>query len=68
MPIIETSNIIAPCFGVDTPFRFAGAPVSGTSGTGAGQAPIGAQLINTLTGALFLNTGTVLSPTWTAQV
>lgn len=65
--IIPTPNIIAPCAGVGSPFMVAGAPVNGVSGSAAGSAPTGAQLINTVAGTLFLNTGTQVSPTWSAQ-
>jgi hypothetical protein len=42
----------------------AGAPVNGTSGTGAGFVGIGSVYINTTNGARYINTGTKASPTW----
>ncbi len=42
----------------------AGAPTNGTSGTGVGFAGIGAQYTNTTNGAVYINTGTKASPTW----
>lgn len=42
----------------------AGAPTSGTSGTFAGQAGIGALLIDFTNGVLYINIGTLASPTW----
>jgi len=42
-----------------------GAPVDGTSGTGAGKAGKGCLLIRTDTGVLYINTNTKASPTWT---
>ncbi len=41
-----------------------GAPTSGTSGTYAGQAGPGALLIDYMNGVLYINTGTITSPTW----
>lgn len=41
-----------------------GAPSNGTSGTGAGFAGIGALYTNITTGAVYVNTGTKASPTW----
>lgn len=46
-------------------FVFDGAPVSGTSGTFAGKAGKGSLIIDYTNGALYQNTGTKLSPTWT---
>ena len=46
-------------------FRFTGAPVDGASGTRAGSAGLGSLLIRTDTGVLYINTGTLASPTWT---
>src|SRR6266545_6415295 len=43
----------------------AGAPTSGTSGTYVGQAGPGALLIDTTNGVLYINSNTLLSPTWT---
>lgn len=42
----------------------AGAPTNGTSGTGNKFAGIGSQYTNTTTGAVYINTGTKASPTW----
>lgn len=42
----------------------AGAPTSGTSGTGAGFAGPGSTYVNTTTGAKYINTNTKASPTW----
>jgi len=42
----------------------AGAPTSGTSGTGAGFCGPGSTYVNTTTGAKYLNTNTKASPTW----
>ena len=46
-------------------FRFTGAPVNGASGTRAASAGLGSLLIRTDTGVLYINTGTLASPTWT---
>lgn len=43
-----------------------GAPVNGTSGTGAGIAGIGSSYIDTATGNVYYNVGTKLSPIWTS--
>ncbi len=43
----------------------AGAPTSGTSGTFAGQAGKGAILLDYTNGAIYQNTNTLASPTWT---
>jgi len=67
MAVIPTSNVIAGVAGVGSPIRIAGAPVDGTSGTGAGKAPTGAQCINTTAGTLFVNSGSQSSPLWAAQ-
>lgn len=45
----------------------AGAPVNGTSGTGAGVAGPGSLLIDTTNAVLYLNTNTLASPTWSSQ-
>lgn len=45
-----------------------GAPVNGAEGTGAGYAEKGTILFRTDTGALYQNTNTKASPTWTALV
>ncbi len=42
----------------------AGAPVDGTSGTGAGDAGIGSLFINRTDGSMYQNVGTKASPTW----
>lgn len=42
----------------------AGAPTSGTSGTGAGFAGPGSEYINVTTGLRYVNTNTKASPTW----
>lgn len=41
-----------------------GAPTSGTSGTFAGQAGVGALLIDYTNAVLYINIGTLASPTW----
>lgn len=61
MPIIEQSSNMPPSYG---PFRKAGAPVNGTSGTMAGVALKGAVLEDTTNGVLYINTNTQASPTW----
>jgi hypothetical protein len=48
-------------------FHGEGAPVNGTSGTGAGWAGIGSLYINRTSGTLTQNTGTKASPTWTTR-
>lgn len=48
-------------------YKNAGAPTSGTSGTLAKIAPIGALLVDTTGARLYINTNTVASPTWTIQ-
>lgn len=45
----------------------AGSPTSGTSGTFAGQAGPCALLLDYTNAVLYVNTGTLLSPTWTAS-
>lgn len=47
------------------PIVNAGAPVNGTSGTGAGVAGPGCLLIDTTNKFLYINTNTKASPTWT---
>lgn len=42
-----------------------GAPTSGVSGTGAGTAGKGSLYVDTTAGVLYINTGTLASPTWT---
>lgn len=44
---------------------FAGAPTSGASGTYFGQMPKGSLLVDTTNAKLYINTGTLASPTWT---
>ncbi len=46
---------------------FAGAPTDGTSGTGADWAGIGSILTDRTNGALYVNSNTKASPTWTKQ-
>jgi hypothetical protein len=42
-----------------------GAPVSGAAGSFAGFAPPGSLLTDVSTGRLYINTDTLVSPTWT---
>ncbi|MBF0560721.1 MAG: hypothetical protein HQL37_01645 [Alphaproteobacteria bacterium] len=44
----------------------AGTPTSGSSGTLAGNADVGALLVDTVNGVLYQNTGTNAVPAWTA--
>lgn len=46
-------------------FRNAGVPVNGTSGTGVGKAGNGSLCSDYTNGKLYINTGTMASPTWT---
>lgn len=46
-------------------FVNAGAPTDGTSGTQKGFAAKGALLVDSSNGILYINTGTLASPTWT---
>lgn len=46
------------------PFVNAGVPVDGAAGTQFGVAEKGALLIDTTNGKLYLNGGTLASPTW----
>lgn len=48
-------------------FDNAGAPTSGTSGTGAGWAGKGSLCADSTNGTLYQNTGTKASPTWTSR-
>lgn len=64
MAVIEPGRVIEGS-GLDAPLRNAGAPTNGTSGTYAGIAAVGAQLINTTNGVIYSNTGSQASPTWT---
>lgn len=63
------SPIVAECYddGMLDPYHFihAGVPVDGTSGTFAGFAPPGAELIDTTGADTYQNTNTLASPTWT---
>jgi len=45
-------------------FSGSGAPTDGTSGTGAGLAPIGSEYLDTATGFRWFNVGTTASPVW----
>jgi len=45
--------------------NFAGLPTNGTSGTFVGLAGPGAILMDYTNGVLYINTGTISSPTWT---
>lgn len=53
---------------VQLPRIGSGAPVNGTSGTGAGSAGPGSLYIDYVTGTWYNNTNTKASPTWTAGV
>jgi hypothetical protein len=46
-------------------FSTDGAPTAGTSGDGAGWAGIGSIATDRTNGKLYINTGTLASPTWT---
>lgn len=48
----------------ERPYRNAGTPSNGTSGTLAGTAGPGALLLDTTHLKLYINTGTLDSPTW----
>jgi hypothetical protein len=50
------------------PYVTDAAPSNGASGTFAGHAPIGARLIDNVTGLQYVNTGTQASPTWSPTV
>lgn len=54
-----------PAQGVAQLFTNAGAPTNGASGTGAGKAPKGSLLSDVTNAKLYINTGTLASPTWT---
>jgi len=45
-------------------FDGAGVPVDGVSGTGAGDAGKGSIYVDTTNGKLYVNGGTLASPTW----
>ena len=61
--VIERSNVIEGA--VSRGFRNAGGPLSGTSGTFAGEAGPGEKLIDTTNGVEYINEGTKASPYWT---
>ena len=63
MTILKGGQVIAGS-GLGTPLLFAGTPVDGTSGTEAGVAAVGAELIDTTTGTRYKNANTQASPTW----
>ena len=65
MALIEMTNVIEGFAGVGNALQFNGVPVSGASGTMVNRAPKGAQLVNSATGIMYVNTGTQASPTWT---
>ena len=77
MAVISGGNVIAgalarsPSGAVDSAtgsygaFVNAGAPTSGASGTFVNQAAKGALLIDSTGAKLYINTGTLASPTWT---
>lgn len=44
------------------------APTNGTSGTGVGICGLGSTYTNTVTGIVYINIGTILSPVWAPQV
>lgn len=46
-------------------FQFAGVPVNGTSGTGAGTTGKGSLCTDSTNGTLYINTGTKSSTVWT---
>lgn len=60
----QSGNATFPQWGLVLVFN--GAPVDGTSGTGAGFAPKGTILVRQDSGAMYQNTNTLASPTWTA--
>jgi hypothetical protein len=55
--LVKRSVIIIPVAGV---------PSDGTTGTGVGKAGKGSLAINYTSGLLYINSGTIASPTWTA--
>ena len=63
MAVITSANVLAGTR--ERPFRNAGAPTNGTSGTFANQAGPGALLLDTTNAKLYVNTNTKASPTWT---
>jgi hypothetical protein len=69
MSVIAPTFVIGDPAGgvVGTPLTNAGAPANGVVGTGtyAGSAAPGAQLVDTTNKILYINTNTTASPTWT---
>src|SRR5438105_4100832 len=65
MPIIPGGGGTEPGVWVGV-YQNAGAPTNGTSGTLAGIAPPGALLVDTTNIAVFQNSNTQASPTWSA--
>lgn len=63
MAVIEGTGTLLEGSGHAAPFRNAGAPTDGV--TFANRAAIGALLVDTTNGKLYINTGTQASPTWT---
>jgi hypothetical protein len=61
MTIIEQGTNQVPGYG---PYRNAGFPTNGTSGTLAGIALKGALLLDTTNGVIYINSNTQASPTW----
>jgi hypothetical protein len=55
------NNLIGNNIGILT---ISGVPVNGTSGSYAGRAGIGSELVDILTGIHYINIGTRLSPVW----
>lgn len=64
MSIIRGGQIIES--GEHRVYQNAGAPTNGAAGTCAGDAPKGALLVDTTNGALYINTNTTASPTWSS--
>ncbi|MBM3458882.1 MAG: hypothetical protein FJX77_10175 [Armatimonadetes bacterium] len=62
MAVLEQTSLTLAS-GLGQPLRNAGAPVNGT--TYANVAEVGALLLDTTNGKLYVNTGTKASPTWT---
>ncbi len=63
MAVIEGGGAHLSGAGLDAPLRNAGAPTNGV--TFANVAAVVALLIDTTNAKLYINTGTVASPTWT---
>ena len=64
-----TTHVSGPTFIFDeaTPIgvtTIAGVPVDGTSGTGAGVLGKGSLALDTTNGKIYVNGGTLASPTW----